>query len=160
YDPIRGGNCTFAVAPAPAPVPCRGALPPNYNATSGKWDLEGNHTVQTPPFSLSLIGHYEIPTSIGSFDVNLTWKHSGDYYASADNGRGQLSPSSATNNRQKLIDVVNGSIGWTANHRNLEARLWARNITNERYWSYADEISFATFYSPASPLTYGVTITK
>jgi len=160
YNPVTGGNCTFAVAAPPLPVPCGGVTPPNYNAVTGSWDLKGNHTIQTPPFSVSLIGRYEIPTPIGRFDLNLAWTHTGNYYASADNGKGQIPPSSSKNDLQKLIDVVNGSLGWSPGNRDLEVRLWAKNMTGVHYWSYADEISFATFYSPAPPRTYGVTITK
>jgi outer membrane receptor protein involved in Fe transport len=60
---------------------------------------------------------------------------------------------------QKLIELLNGSLGWTSSN-DLGVRLWAKNLTGVRYWSYADEISFATLYSPAPPRTYGVTITK
>src|SRR5262249_27466442 len=35
YEPATGGNCTFVVAPAPAPVPCGGATPPHYDAQAG-----------------------------------------------------------------------------------------------------------------------------
>jgi iron complex outermembrane receptor protein len=160
YDPATGGNCTFAVAAPPAPVPCGGVHPPNYNAATGTWDLKGNRTVQSPPFSANLIGQYEIPTPIGRFDINLSWTHTGNYYASADNGKGQIPPSSPQNNMQKLIDVFNGSLGWSSSNRELEVRLWAKNLTNVQYWSYADEISFATFYSPAPPRSFGVTVTK
>jgi len=160
YNPVTGGNCTFFVAAPPAPVPCGGVTPPNYNAVTGSWDLEGNHTIQTPPFSASLTGQYEIPTPIGRFDLNLSWTHTGNYYASADNGKGQIPPSSSKNDMQRLIDVLNASLGWTSSDTGLEVRLWAKNLTNVRYWSYADEILFATFYSPAPPRTYGATITK
>ena len=160
YNPVTGGNCTFVVAAPPAPVPCGGATPPHYNAVTGHWDLKGNHTIQTPPLSVSLLGQYEIPTTIGLFDLNVSWTHSGNYYASADNGKGQIPPSSPQNDMQKLIDVLNTSLGWTSTSRGLEVRLWAKNLTNVHYWSYGDEISFATFYSPAPPRTYGVTIGK
>lgn len=160
YDPVTGGNCTFVVAPPPAPIPCGGATPPNYDAATGSWDLKGNHTIQTPPFSASLMGQYEIPTSIGRFDVNLSWTHTGDYFAAADNGKGQIAPSSSKNNKQQLIDLLNGSVGWTSVDADLGVRLWAKNLTNERYWSFAGETSFATFYSPAPPRTYGLTIAK
>ena len=161
YDPATGGNCTFAVAPPPAPIPCGGVHPPNYSAANGTWDLKGNHTIQTPPFSASLVGQYEIPTRFGRFDMNLSWSHTGNYYASADNGRGQIPPSSQQNNAQKLIDLFSGSLGWrSSSNRDLEVRFWAKNLTNVRYWSYADEISFATFYSPAPPRCLGVTVTK
>jgi iron complex outermembrane recepter protein len=160
YNPVMGGNCTFVVAAPPAPVPCGGVTPPHYNAVTGRWDLKGNHTIQTPPFSVSLIGQYEIPTPIGRFDLNLSWTHTGNYYASADNGKGQIPPSSSKNDMQKLIELLNGSLGWTSSNSDLGVRLWAKNLTNVRYWSYADEISFATFYSAAPPRTYGVTIAK
>ncbi|HEV7607808.1 MAG TPA: TonB-dependent receptor [Steroidobacteraceae bacterium] len=160
YDPANGGNCTFAVAPPPAPVPCGGVLPPNYNAETGHWDLKGNHTIQTPPFSLSLSSQYELPTRLGRFDLNLSWTHTGNYFASADNGRGQIAPSSPDNGKQTLMDVLNASLGWTSRDAGLAARLWVKNLTDERYWSYADEISFATLYSPAPPRTIGLTITK
>jgi iron complex outermembrane receptor protein len=160
YDPVTGGNCTFTVAARPAPVPCGGVTPPHYDAQTGTWDLKGNHTLQTPPFSATLSGQYEIPTPLGSFDVNLSWTHTGNYYATADNGRGQIPPSSSQNTRQELIDLFNGSLGWSSSDRDLEVRLWAKNLTDVQYWSYADEISFATFYSPAPPRTYGVTLTK
>jgi iron complex outermembrane receptor protein len=160
YNAAVGGNCTFVVAPPPAPIPCAGVTPPNYNAATGSWDLKGNHTIQTPPFSVSLIGQYEIPTPIGRFDLNLSWTHTGNYYASADNGKGQIPPSSSTNDMQKLIELLNGSLGWTCSNSDLRVRLWAKNLTGVHYWSYADEISFATLYSPAPPRTYGVTITK
>ena len=106
------------------------------------------------------MGQYEIPTTIGGFDLSLSWTHTGNYFAAADNGKGQVPPSSSENNAQELIDVINGSLGWTSNDADLDVRLWAKNLTNERYWSFADEISFATFYSPAPPRTYGLTITK
>jgi iron complex outermembrane recepter protein len=160
YNPAVGGNCTLVVAAPPAPLPCGGATPPNYNPATGGWDLKGNHTIQTPPFSVNLLGEYEIPTPIGRFDLKLSWTHTGNYYASADNGKGQISPSSSKNDMQRLTDVLNASLGWASSTTGLQARLWAKNLTNVHYWSYADEISFATFYSPAPPRTYGVTITK
>ena len=160
YNPATGGNCTFVVAAPPAPVPCGGVTPPHYDAVTGRWDLKGNRTLQTPPFSASLIGQYEIPTPVGRFELNLSWTHTGNYYASADNGKGQIPPSSSKNDKQQLIDVLNASLGWSSSKAGWEIRLWAKNLTNVHYWSYADEIAFATFYSPAPPRTHGITITK
>src|SRR5262249_17348079 len=104
-------------------------------------------------------GKYEVPTAIGRFDLTVSWTHSGNYYASADNGKGQVAPSTVTNDMQKLLDVFNASLGWTSSNHARQVRLWAKNLTNVHYWAYADEISFATFYSPAPPRTYGVTVT-
>jgi hypothetical protein len=65
-------------------------------------------------------------TPLGRFDLNLSWTHTGNYYASADNGKGQVAPSSSKNDTQKLIDVFNGSLGWSSGRRDLEVRLWAK----------------------------------
>jgi iron complex outermembrane recepter protein len=160
YNPSMGGNCTFVVAAPPAPVPCGGVIPPNYNAATGSWDLKGNHTIETPPFSATLTGKYEVPTVLGPIDLNVSWMHTGNYYADPDNGMGQIPPSSPANDMQRLINVFNASLGWTSSDADLEVRLWARNLTNVQYWSYAQEISLVTLYSPAPPRTLGVTMTK
>ena len=159
YDPATGGNCTFSVAPGPAPVPCGGtAMPPNYDPTTGHWDLKGNHTIRTPPLSASLTALYEIPTAIGEFDLNLSWMHSGSYFASPDNGKGQIPPSSSGNTMQHRLELVNGSVGWESSSSLWRARLWVRNLTGVKYWSESDQQEFGTQYSPAAPRTFGVTV--
>ncbi len=161
YNAVLGGNCIFAVAPPPAPAPCGGdVVPPNYNPSTGHWDLKGNHTVQTPPFSANLMALYAMPSAIGRFDFNVSWAHSGNYFVSADNGLGQILPSSSRNTMQGLLNVVNASLGWSSTGAKWQARLWVKNLTDLKYWSYADLQAFATQYSPASPRTYGVIVTK
>lgn len=61
---------------------------------------------------------------------------------------------------QKLIERLNRSLGWTSSISDLGVRLWAKDLTGVHYWSYADEISFVTLYSPSPPRTYELTITK
>ena len=160
YNPSTGGNCAFVVAAPPAPIPCGGVTPPNYNAATGSWDLKGNHTIETPPFSATLIGEYQVPSHVGPFDLSLSWTHTGNYYADPDNGMGQIPPSSSANDMQELINLFNGSLGWASRDSGVEVRLWVKNLTNVHYWSYAQEISLVTLYSPAPPRTLGVTMTK
>jgi len=159
YGNATGGNCAFLVAPSPAAVPCGGAArPPNYDAATGHWDLRGNHTIQTPPFSASLVAQYEFPTAIGPIDLNFSWTHTGNYFISPDNGRGQVAPSSSKNTMQPLVNILNASLGWKWATSGLEVRLWAKNISGVEYWSEADLQAFATQYSPAPPRTYGFTV--
>ena len=77
YDPAIGGNCTFAVAPAPAPPPCGGAVPPNYDARSGHWDLKGNHTIQTPPLSVNMRAQY-LGTA-AAFHAGARWAYRSEH---------------------------------------------------------------------------------
>ena len=161
YNPATGGNCPFVLAAPPAPIPCGGAVvPPHYNPATGQWDLKGNRTIQSPPFSASVTALYERPSAIGAFDVALSWTHTGNYFIAPDNGMGQIAPSSSQNTMQPRIDLLNGSLGWKSLSSQWEVKLWAKNITAVRYWSEADLQAFATQYSPAPPRTYGVTITN
>jgi iron complex outermembrane receptor protein len=159
--PAAGGNCAFTVAAPPAPVPCGAAtlnaLPPNYNAATGTWNLEGNKTIQTPPFSANLTVSYLQRISRGSIDYTLNFYHSGNYYADADNGLGQIAPSSRNNNKQDLVNIVNASVTWFSANDKWSVRAWGKNLSDERYWSFANETGTITKNTPAPPRTYGVT---
>jgi iron complex outermembrane receptor protein len=111
YDPVHGGNCALSPTNSCGLVPGGPGAPPGYNGTT--WSLAGNKTPNTPPFSASLSVKYDIPTRIGPFDMNLAWNHTGNYYFSPDNGQGQIAPSQPSF-KQKLLDIINASIGWTS----------------------------------------------
>jgi len=150
----------FTVVPG-GPSPCGGVVrPPNYNAITGNWNLKGNSTLQAPSFSISLSGDYVIPTEFGDFDLHLLWSHSSRYYLDVDNGLGQVAPSSPTDTQQKPIDLVNGSVGWTSNDKNWNARFWVKNLTDAQYYSYASESALLNFYAASPPRTFGVTVSR
>lgn len=157
YRPVPGGNCAFVIKNAGN---CVGALPPNYDATTGTWNLKGNKTIQTPPFSASINGTYTVPLSSGSeLDLTLNYSHTGDYYADADNGLGQIAPSTPNNNRQDLINMINASVTWRSADEKWNVRLWGKNLSDEEYWSFANETGTVTKQVPAPPRTYGITFT-
>jgi iron complex outermembrane recepter protein len=156
YNPIVGGNCAFTGAGScPAP-----ALPPNYDAATGTWNLKGDHTVQTPPLSSSLVASYEIPTALGTFDFTGGWTHTADYYADADNGLGQVAPSSPANDQQSPVNLVNTSVAWSSPDQHWTARAWVKNLTGSEYWSFAAETSFLTQFTAAPPRTFGLALTR
>jgi iron complex outermembrane recepter protein len=156
YDPRTGGNCLFA-----GPGSCPGkVVPPNYNAVTGTWDLRGDHTVETPPFSSSLAVRYVIPSRFGDFTLAADWSHTGNYYADVDNGLGQLFGSSPENDKQRLLNLLNASAEWTLWDRRWQVLAWGKNLTNEPYWSYAQELTFVTQYSAAPPRTFGITLSR
>ena len=137
-------------------------LPPNYvpNANPlnvGTWNLSGNKTIQTPPFSANISGTYTIPMASGSLDLTMNYYHTGDYYADPDNGLGQLAPSSQNNDHQGLLNIVNASMTWYEKNDKWSLRLWAKNLTNQAYWSFANETGTITKNTPAPPRTYGIT---
>jgi len=161
--PFAGGNCAI-VGGSPTVAGRCGLpvgspyLPRGYNAATGNYNLAGNHTIQSPPFSSSLALNYLLPTSIGKVDLSVNWNHTGNYYADADNGLGQQPPSSPNNNRQAILDLFNASVAWTSNDEHWTARLWSKNLSAVKSWSFALQDGFITQYSAAPPRTFGITL--
>jgi iron complex outermembrane recepter protein len=160
YNPSPGGNCNFTVIPG-GPVPCGGrAIPPHYNPVTGTWNLAGNDTVNTPQVSLTFEANYTFHTTIGPVDVNGALKHTGAYYADADNGLGQVAPSSQGNDRQRAINIVNASVAWHSPGDAWLVRLWGANLTDVQYFSLGAESAPAIRWNPAPPRTYGITVSR
>jgi iron complex outermembrane receptor protein len=167
YNPVVGGNCAISVGGSTAA--CAGfatVKPPNYvpdptnpATVVGTWNLSGNKTIQTPPFSANLTGTYTVPFTSGSLDLSLNYYHTGNYYADPDNGLGQIAPSSQANDHQALIDIVNASVTWNAKDDKWSLRLWGKNLGGEKYWSFANETGTVIKNVPAPPRTYGVNFT-
>jgi len=162
YNAVNGGNCVFPAATSAGPncgLKAGGpGFPPHYNAATGTWNLSGNKVPNLPPFSASLTAKYDIPTAMGDFDLNLAWNHTGNYYFNADNGQGQVAPSSPANNKQPILDLLNGSLSWTSKNDMYSASLWGKNITNVQYLSFGIETGFLTSWSVAPPRTFGITL--
>ncbi len=160
--PVAGGNCGFSLVAPPAPAPCGaaalGALPPNYDPATGHWNLEGNETIQSPPFSATLTVDYVVPMTAGDLDFAVNFAHSGDYFFDADNGFGQISPSQPGNNHQDEYDIINASVTWYSDDDDWSVRLWGKNLTDEEYFSFGNETATITKKTPAPPLTYGVSL--
>ncbi|MFA5631497.1 MAG: TonB-dependent receptor [Porticoccaceae bacterium] len=148
-----GGNCAFVAGNASNCL----AVPPNYDPLTGNWNLKGNETINTPSYSLSLTGSYAIPTNIGEFDLTLMWSHTDEYFFDADNGLGQIAPSSQKNNMQDKLDIINGSISWTSLDGKYNLSLWGKNLTDELYISFANQTGTVTKNIYGPPRTYGVT---
>jgi len=133
------GGCSFSDYPV-------GGTPMVQRACS----LAGNETANTVPFSSNLALVYTIPLDVGLFDLGLSWAHGGDYY---------MEPHNTDFVKQKTTDIINTSIKWTSLDDKFNVRLWAKNITDEEYWSY---LAYSATSGPkgaqAEPRTYGVTL--
>ncbi|MET0983820.1 MAG: TonB-dependent receptor [Steroidobacteraceae bacterium] len=117
-------------------------------------NLEGYDTVYTPPFSASLRATYTHETPMGTWDFNVGYNHTGDYFFDPDNGKGQLKDS---HDKQPKLDLVDASIGWASPSGMYDVRLWGKNITGEEYVSFGFEEALLTQIAPAPPATYGIT---
>lgn len=140
-------GCNFTAYPVstgPAVQILRSATDPR------SCNLDGNKTVLTPPFTLSLSAAYRVPMDDGGIDFAISYLHSGNYFFEPDN---------LSFTRQPKYDVLNGSIKFTTPDGRFDVKLWANNITKQKYFAYiANSATSGTKGSPATPRTYGLTL--
>jgi iron complex outermembrane recepter protein len=136
---LHGRYQSFPNAPLYTPLPAGGDLPSSFNAS-------GKTTVRSPDFVGNVTASYTIPVSIGSFDVVV-----GDYY----NSGFYWNPDNRV--KQPAYTLVNASVTWAAPKADWDARVWGKNLTGRRYYSYETDQEFGDDGSPAPPLTYGIT---
>jgi iron complex outermembrane recepter protein len=163
YNPTAGGDCTLTSSHLCGLPPGSPWLPPNFMPATGtapaSWNLAGNKTPNSPPFSATFSARHTISTTYGPLDLTLVLNHTGNYFFQADNGRGQQPPSSPNNNKQPTLNLVNASVGWTSAD-NWQVRLWGKNLVNVQYYSFGFEKAPSTLYSAAPPRTVGITVSK
>ena len=107
----------------------------------------GNPTVHTPRFTGSLDVGYTLPSRIGTFRIDGNFTHT---------DRFELFPDRSL--QQPATNILNASLTWASPSGRHELRLWARNITADRYYTFGSEtLGFGKQFSPAPPATYGVT---
>ncbi|MEJ0028396.1 MAG: TonB-dependent receptor [Rhizomicrobium sp.] len=122
--------------------------PADFSPPDFVTDAAGNPTVHTPSFTGSLNLDYGIAGSLGSFDVNVNYIRTASFEWAPDRSL-----------RQPATDIFNASLLWTDPSGRHDVRLWAANITGERYYSYGSEtLGFGKQFSPAAPATFGITL--
>ena len=125
-------------------------LPNGDVRNNGFGDVSGNRVAYVDPLSASLALQYTTDTSIGevNFGGNISY-HDG-YYGDVQN----LS-------RQQSHTLVGASIGWTSTDDVWEIDVWGQNLLNEQYYIAFPVSNFVgQVYSPASPRTFGVTVSR
>jgi iron complex outermembrane receptor protein len=60
--------------------------------------------------------------------------------------------------RQEAFGLLNAAIAVRPPHRNLELRLWARNLADQRYVERAFETEYFVTAAPGDPRTYGASL--
>lgn len=159
YDSFQNGLQFFPLPPnPPIPIPAGcAATVPVYPPAAGasplaqrSCDLSGNKTIQTPPFSSNVAMTYDLPTSSGDFSFTASWTRAGNFFWEAGN-----QPYA----KQPKTNIVAASAQWSLLGDAFSVRIWGRNLTNEKYATYAANSTTSGYkYSPAEPRTYGVTL--
>ncbi len=117
----------------------------NATQTTGVFngDATGLDTHYTPPFTASFTANYRI----GDFALTGSIAHNSGFYLDVQNAI-----------KQPSYDLVNASIAYTSPNGVWGARIWGRNLTQERYYTAIVPQSYGDTATPAAPRTYGVTL--
>ena len=109
-------------------------------------NLVGNRQIFTPSFTSMLTGQYSyVPANHPKLRLlaRLEWFYLGDQYFDLPNTI-----------HQQSYGIINGRLGGVYNHAGLF--LWARNLGNTKYISYAYDFGGVHL---GDPLTFGATVT-
>lgn len=109
-------------------------------------DATGNRTISAPKISLSGSATYTVPVGNGEVTLNLTGTYESKSYASSANRL--YYPTRA---------VFNTSATWKADDT-FTVTVWAKNFTDEKYYSYRAETGYGDLQQSAAPATYGLSV--
>lgn len=135
---LHGRYGLFENMPIYTPSPTGGDIPTTANTN-------GQTAVRSPDFVGNVTVGYRFPALQGTLDLVA-----GDYY----NSGFYWNPDNRI--RQTAYSLVNSSLTWTAPKQTWDARIWGKNLTSRRYYSYETDQEFGDDASPAAPLTFGV----
>jgi len=126
------------------------ALPPGPNA-GANLNVSGNLLPYASRFTYNFGFNFSpYLGDLGSLDIFANAYHSSKFYANADNPAGLV---------QKAYWDVNGSATFRpAANPNLGIQLWVQNLTDKQRMGYMNVGSFSTYYAPAAPRTFGLTL--
>jgi iron complex outermembrane receptor protein len=115
-------------------------------------DFSGNKVTLAPDVSFNGVAQYDIPVDFGRFTLQLDWSFQDKVYFDSLNNE-LLSEDSYW--------IWNGRIGWTSVNEEWEIAGWGRNLGNEKYMSYAFDLSFFGFHEQmlGTPRMYGIEVT-
>jgi iron complex outermembrane receptor protein len=111
-------------------------------------NAKGFSMVRTPHYTAHFAADYDIPSSVGDFDLNVNYTFTDTWQWFPD---GSL--------EQPATNIVNASVTWTNPTGMFDVRLWADNVGSDKYYSFGSEsIGLGKQFSPAPPRTIGITL--
>jgi iron complex outermembrane recepter protein len=143
---MRGYYTNFQNAPFLSPNLGPGGMPVGGNAQNVS-NASGFDSVRTPKETATFSAAYRLSVPGGNLNFVIS-----DYY----NSGFAWDPDNRL--RQPNYDVLNASIDWRVDSKGWGVRLWGRNLTGAQYCTFETASNLLDSCSPASPKTYGITI--
>ncbi|HSX55088.1 MAG TPA: TonB-dependent receptor [Sphingomonas sp.] len=161
YTHARYKDFTQAVISYPYPLAAGFVIPPGQTClgTNGNpftqlggnclliGDLSGAEMQNTPKFTASLGGNFDIPTQIGKFTIAGNYYYNDGFVGSPD---GRV--------RQGAYNLVDASLTWKPNDGSIYVRVWGKNLTDDFYRTQLSATNAGDNGTSGTPRTYGVTV--
>ena len=119
---------------------------PNGGNISSTGDATGHKMTRSPTWTINLGVDYVVPLGDGELGFNASYYYNDGFFFEPSNRLAQGS-----------YNIVNGQIFYSfGDEQQFKVRLFARNLTDARYYTSATEIAFGDQGIAGAPRTYGV----
>jgi iron complex outermembrane receptor protein len=140
---------SFVGADRTAALPGGGTVYLTTNDDGSIYNAKGNRVALAPNTMLNASADYQFPLGAGELKMHADYAWMGSWYAEPDNRL-----------RQKSYGLLNGQLAFTPAGTAWTVRLWAKNLTNERYLITLGSQDIGDFAAYGAPRTYGFSIEK
>jgi iron complex outermembrane receptor protein len=134
----------FTSPPPGVVCPAPSSAAPGGN-TACKSDASGRRMIHSPKWTLGVTADYTMPIGPGDLELTANYYHNDGFY---------WEPSNRV--RQKAFDVVNAQIAFAPTDSPWRFRVFARNLTDELYYSSVSEQAVGDLATAQPPRTFGV----
>ena len=121
-------------------------------------DLAGNELISAPKISGNISIDYEVfNIDAGYLSLNVNANYQDDQWYSVYNDK-----TGYDNIRQQAYALYNGRLSWFGVSEDYTIALWGKNLTDERYDSYAINLQAGfgfDYFQQGMPRTYGLEVT-
>ena len=107
----------------------------------------GNQLPLAPSFTASVSANYQIPTSMGNWNLNGNYAYNGGFYTTAGN---EL--------HQNAFGRLGASVQFTTLDERYSVRVWGANLTNTQSATLLNYLTSGPIVKLDAPRTFGVTL--
>jgi len=134
----------FAAPPPGLTCPTASSVAPGGNSAC-RSDASGRRMIRSPKWTLGVNADYTVPVGPGDLQLTANYYHNDGFY---------WEPSNRV--RQGSFDVVNAQVAYSPTNSPWRFRVFARNLTDELYYSSVSEQAVGDLATAQAPRTYGV----
>jgi len=120
------------------------------DATAGI-DFSGNDLVRSPRHRFNVEGIYTRPIRTGELELRLAYNFTDKFY---------FQPANLPRDLEESRGLISASARYTFPNDSTSIQLWGRNLSNEEYQTYSNQLDQQITEGWSAKRTYGVTVSQ